>query len=161
MTETTKKPGFWRRSVADEGQGLIELALSLPLMTLLLLGTGEIAYYAWGSILVANAARAGAAYGSQNSIFVADTTGISNAAANDSTGLTGMTTNSTLACYCSTAQSTAIDCSKDLALCPAPAIVLKYLTVTTSAHVPSLFSMPGLPSNFTTTGSATMEVVGP
>ncbi len=145
----------------ENGQSLIELALTLPLFALLLLGTAEIAYYAWGAILTANAARAGAAYGSQNSVFASDSAGISSAAANDSTGLTGMTTTRTLACYCSTSQSTSIDCSNDLSLCPSPNTVLKFVQVNTTAQVPSMFSYPGLPTNFTVHGQAIMQVVGP
>jgi len=52
------------------------VALLLPLLLLLLVGTIEIGRFAYYAILVANSARAGAQYGSQSLVTSADTTGI-------------------------------------------------------------------------------------
>src|SRR5580692_10049080 len=70
----------WR---SDSGQSLIEVALLLPLLLLLLVGTIEIGRFAYYAILVANSARAGAQYGSQSLVTSADTAGITTAAKND------------------------------------------------------------------------------
>ncbi|MGC1905812.1 MAG: TadE/TadG family type IV pilus assembly protein, partial [Candidatus Acidiferrum sp.] len=47
------------------GQTVVELALLLPFLLMLVIGVTEIGRYAYYDILVANAARAGAAYGAQ------------------------------------------------------------------------------------------------
>ena len=48
------------------GQSLYEVALLTPLLLTMLVGVVELGRYSYISILVANAARAGAAYGSQS-----------------------------------------------------------------------------------------------
>src|SRR5580704_13108987 len=73
-------PARSHRSVSrarECGQSLIELAFVIPF--LLLVGIIEIGRFAFYSIVVANAARAGAQYGAQSLATAADTTGISTA----------------------------------------------------------------------------------
>src|SRR2546429_434913 len=127
MTEISLDTPLLLRSVAlrrkqsvlrEEAQSLIELALMMPLFILLLLGSAEFARFAWAAVLTSSAARAGAAYAAQNPDTAADTAGIQAFAASDSVNLTGLTTTSTLSCYCSTAPSTSIACGNALALCP-------------------------------------------
>jgi len=55
-----------RRVDCQSGQSLMEFAIILPLLLLLLVGVIEIGRYAYASILVGNAARAGAAFGAQD-----------------------------------------------------------------------------------------------
>ena len=54
-----------------------------PILLIFVVGVVEMGRYASLSILVGNAARAGAQYGAQNLAHAADTTGITNAAQND------------------------------------------------------------------------------
>src|ERR1700688_1288841 len=61
---------------SESGQSLVEVALMLPFLLLLVLGVIEIGRYAYVSILVANAARAGAAYGSQSPFTAANPNGL-------------------------------------------------------------------------------------
>jgi len=68
---------------SQSGQSLYEMALLAPLLLTLLLGVIELGRYAYISILVANAARAGAAYGAQSLTHSADATDIAIAATND------------------------------------------------------------------------------
>src|SRR4030095_9748075 len=66
------------------GQALVELALILPMVLLLLLGVIELGRYAYISVLVGNAARAGALYGAQGfSKAIANSPAITAAARND------------------------------------------------------------------------------
>jgi Flp pilus assembly protein TadG len=69
---------------SDRGQSLIELALLTPVLMILVVGLVEMGRYASLSILVGNAARAGAQFGSQNLADAANTTGITCAAENES-----------------------------------------------------------------------------
>jgi Flp pilus assembly protein TadG len=141
----------------EEAQSLIELALMMPLFILLLLGTTEFARFAWAAVLTASAARAGAQYGCQNAATAADTAGIQAYAASDSVNLTGLTTTSSVSCICSNGASIP-SCSNALASCAAPATILDYVQVNTSATVTPLGHYPGLPTSFTATGQSIMVV---
>lgn len=70
--------------LAQAGNAIVEFAFIAPILIVLTLGTIELGRYAYFSILVSNAARAGAAYGSMNLGTMTDDTGISNAIAQDS-----------------------------------------------------------------------------
>jgi len=67
----------------QSGQSLYEMALLTPVLLVLLLGVIELGRFAYISILVANAARAGAAYGAQSLTHSLDATDILAAADND------------------------------------------------------------------------------
>src|ERR1700756_3771883 len=91
---------------AESGQTLLEIALLLPMLVLLALGVIEFGRYGYIGILVANAARAGTAYGTQTLPQSVDTTGITNAAKNDfkSNGQlpANLTVTSSVVCGCDT-----------------------------------------------------------
>jgi Flp pilus assembly protein TadG len=141
----------------ERGQSLVELAFVLPVLLLLLVGIIEIGRFAYYSILVANAARAGAQYGAQSLAAAADTTGISNAGTNDATGITApntLTVTSTQSCGCATTS---------LGTCGTPTACaagrwLVYVQVTATGSFSSLFSYPGLPKTFAVTRVQEMVV---
>src|ERR1700722_2857907 len=90
--KSTGNKGTWlrRRSTVRQGaagQSLVELALVLPILLLLMIGIIEVGRFAYYSILVSNAARAGAQYGAQGLVNAADAAGIQTAAANDGQNL--------------------------------------------------------------------------
>jgi Flp pilus assembly protein TadG len=141
-----------RRKIApaQSGQTIVELALLLPLLLLLVVGVTEIGRYAYYDILVANAARAGAAYGAQGLAQAADNAGITEAAHRD--GLTTLTITPIQQCGCSAA---GLGGCPSGAVCPTP---LVYIEVTASENFTSLFSYPGLPANLTLTSTVKMRV---
>jgi hypothetical protein len=147
--------------IGDTGQGLVELALTLPLLILILMGAAEFARFAWAAIETANAARAGVQYGAQNQIFASDNAGMQTAALNDGVNLSGLTATPSHSCACSSAPSTAIACSSAASNCASPAMVIEYVQVTTSATIQPLYHWPGLPTTFTASGSAIMQVEQP
>jgi Flp pilus assembly protein TadG len=138
----------------EGGQSLVELALVLPLLLLLLVGTIEIGRFAYYSILVSNAARAGAQYGAQSLVTAADATGMTNAAQND--GLPGLLVTPTQLCGCTGAGLGA--CGTIPPACVAPNHPLVYVQVTASGTFSSLFSYPGLPPTFAITSTEKMRV---
>ena len=144
-----------RRASLTDGQSLVEFALTMPLFILILVGTAELARFAWAAIEVANAARAGAQYGAQSHITAADTAGIQAQALSDGANLSGLTATSSQSCTCSTAPTTTIACT--LTACPSPATLLVFVQVNTSAQVTPIINYPGLPTPFTVTGQAIME----
>jgi Flp pilus assembly protein TadG len=146
---------------SDLGQGLIELALTLPLLILILLGAAEFARFAWATIEATNAARAGAQFGAQTNITASDNAGMQTAALNDGVNLSGLTVTPAHWCACSTAPSTTIGCSTALGSCASPAIVLEYVQVNTSSTIRPLFHWAGLPTTFNANGSAIMQVAQP
>ena len=140
----------------DFGQALVELALMFPIFLLLIVGAAEFGRLAYAAIEVANAARAGAAYGAQSHITASDTAGIQLAATQDAPNITGVTATSINSCACSSGGT--ITCSTALTACPSPARIIEYVSVNTTATVGPLFNYPGLPHTFTLTGQATMRV---
>src|SRR5260370_21949428 len=109
------------RHSSQSGQSLVEFAIMLPLLLLLLLGVIEIGRYAYISILIGNAARAGVAYGSQTHITAADATGITAAADNDfqnnGQNVNTLTVNKVYACGCDNAGTISVtDCTSGI--CP-------------------------------------------
>ena len=102
------------RLTGDAGQSLVELALTLPLLILILLGAAEFARFAWASIETTNAARAGVQYGAQTHITASDNAGMQAAALNDGVNLSGLTATPSHSCACSTAASTTVACSTAL-----------------------------------------------
>lgn len=158
------------------GQALIEMAFMLPAVLLLLLGVIEIGRYAYISILVSNAARAGAAYGARGLNKSGDTTGITNAATYDFAGATSGSVNglstSTLSvtsfytCGCDSAGTISSDTTGNCnPTGPAPTCSGNWvvtLHVTAQGSGPSgwnsLFNYPGIPSSLAISRTATMRV---
>jgi Flp pilus assembly protein TadG len=149
------------RLTGDTGQGLVELALTLPLLILILMGGAEFARFAWASIETANAARAGAQYGAQTNVTASDDAGMQTAALNDGVNLSGLTATSSHFCACSTAPTASLGCLNALNSCASPAVVLEYVQVNTSSTIRPLYHWPGLPATFSPNGSALMQVAQP
>jgi hypothetical protein len=124
----------------EEAQSIIELALTVPLLLFLLLGSTEFARFAWAAVLTSNAARAGAAYGAQSptKAGTVNAPGILTAAANESVNLPGLTTTSTVLCYCAYGPDTQGKCfppdPDPLTVCGAIPLV-DYIKVNTTSTV--------------------------
>jgi Flp pilus assembly protein TadG len=144
-----------RRSIlrSDAGTSLLEMALITPLLCLLLIGIIEIGRYAYLSILTANAARAGVAYGAQNLGTAMDITGMQNAALADGQNIPGLTATASYFCQC--ADGSASTC---LATDCAASHRLVYVQVNTAGTFSSIFNYPGIPQTFNVNGIAVMRV---
>lgn len=144
----------------DAGQALVELALVLPVLFLLLIGAAEFGRLAYAAIEVANAARAGVAYGAQNIIAAADIPNIKLAATRDAANFAAgtMTVTASSSCACSSAPSTLVACSTALTSCAATSRILNYVQVNTAATIDPLIHVPGLPSTYALNGQAMMRV---
>jgi Flp pilus assembly protein TadG len=156
---------------SQRGQSLIEVALLTPLLLSLMVGSIEMGRYAYLSILVGNAARAGAAYGAESLAQSVDSTGIQTAATNDfqnngpsSAVLTvsGGNGGSYVSCGCDSGGTiTAATCSSNVnpnaGICATGHWVVM-VSVQASAKFNSLFKYPGIPASLTITQTATMRV---
>lgn len=147
-------PSPARRAATDSGQALVELALTLPLLLLLLLGAVEFAQAGYVAIEVSDAAKAGVQYGGQNSAAASDTAGIQNAAAAGAPGITLDSTTVSISCICSNGSASTClrtDCSTSN--------IEEILSVQTQTTFDPLFYPPGLPKSFTLHGQATQKVL--
>jgi Flp pilus assembly protein TadG len=138
----------------EKGGALLELALTVPLLALLLVGAAEFARVEYAGIEVSNAAMAAAQYGAQDATTAADTTGIGTAAQNDAPNITLGTTTATTSCICS--NGTASTCQPTD--CPGSNIET-ILTVQTQTTFDPLIHLPGLPTTYTLFGQAIQKVL--
>jgi Flp pilus assembly protein TadG len=145
------------------GQSIVEVALMLPFLLLLLLGVIEVGRFLYIGILVGNAARAGAAYGTQSLVKSVDTTGISTAAKNDfqnnGQGVGTLTVTSSVSCGCDSGGTiTAQACTGVGAGVCAAGNWSVTVSVTASGTFSALFSYPGIPTSMTISKTAVMRV---
>lgn len=158
--------GMRRVRRGETGQSLVEAALVAPMFFLLLMGAAELARVAYVAIEVSNAARAGAQYGAQGAGTYSDGssssstsggTGISNAANTDASNVSGITTTSTVGYACSdgTTVTTPSSSNNGKASCASGAQPLATVIVTSSASFNPLIHIPGLPTTFPISSTAT------
>ena len=154
-------------SECESGNALIELAASLPLYLVLVLGTAEIANLAWASVQVNNAARAAAAYAAQSRANSSplNSTNIGLAAQSEAPKfITAPSTQvtSTQLCYCAGTDGSLpaqITCDQNaLSNCPPPSIIQVAVQVNIQAPVSPFVHYPGLPATYTVNAQATMGV---
>ncbi len=150
-----------RRVDCQSGQSLMEFAIILPLLLVLLAGVIEIGRYTYASILVGNAARAGAAFGAQDHFTAGNPNGIIAAAQNDFQNngqpLANLNVTSSWVCSCDNAGTMGtVDCVSGI--CPTGTNKVVSLQVTAHGTFTSLFSFPGLPSTLNVTRSAILRI---
>lgn len=160
----------WDRWRSDRGQSLVEVALTVPLMLVLVIGGIEFACMGYASIEVTNAAKAAVEYGSQEIAFTSDTTGMQNAINNEVTKIPGLgsvtlaSSGTTLACSDGTVPTDGNTggpySNTD---CPNSRIQTTLSASTTATFSPWLLINPllkacNIPTSFTLTGHAIQVV---
>ena len=175
--------GFISLLCRDDGTSLAEFALVTPLLFLVLIGAIEIGRWATFDVTVANAARAGAAYGAQEPRTPSDNSGIESAVCTDAHNancptpdpsaqnaltVTAPFTNAASGdpqfWYCTNASS--IGSTPDPSASPDPTCASPapdvqhnmWVQVTVSGTFTPLFSFPGLPSQLPVSSTAIMQV---
>jgi Flp pilus assembly protein TadG len=140
----------------QRGQSLVEVALVLPMLLVVLVGTIEVGRFSYYSILVANAARAGAVYGAQNLATAKDFNGIQSAAKNDGQNVAGLTVDTPVVlCGCI---NTSLTAACPASGCALPNHPLVYIQVTARGSFNGLFSYPGVPASITVVSTQEMRV---
>ena len=169
-TDRRRRLGAMLRTLRSQsGQSMVELALLTPLLLLMVIGIVEMGRYGYLSILLSNAARAGASYGAQSLALSVDTTGISNAAHNDfynngnsTQNTSNFSATSTVTCGCDSSGSVSPDttpaCYAVGAGTCASGTWAVTVHVTVQAKFTSLFNYPGIPSSLTVSNTAVMRV---
>src|ERR1700683_3659749 len=139
----------------ERGESLVEFALVVPLLLLLGVGIIEIGRFAYYSILVSNAARAGAQYGAQNLATAADAAGIRTAAENDGQNLSQLRVTVRHECGCT---GSSIGGACPATGCASPNHALVYVKVTVTGKFNSLFKYPGIPQSIDCDSTELMRV---
>lgn len=139
------------------GQALVELALTLPLFFLVLLGIAELARVVYVLLEVTNAAEAAVRYGAQNSTTASDVAGIQQAAQSDAANITLDTPSVISTCGCIDGSASGSSCNKFS--CASGAAAVEILYITTSETFDPLIHVPGLPDKFTLYGRAQQRVL--
>jgi Flp pilus assembly protein TadG len=139
---------------SESGTALVEFALLVPVMAFLLVGVIDVGRYAYYAMVAANAARAGAQYGAENTQTVLDAAGMQTAALTDGQNLPNLTATGSHICLLDTTQTA----------CPTTGTRqsnwVYYAVVDTSGQFHPLFSYPGIPNPLTISGRSIMRVVG-
>ncbi len=158
LREVFQQPGLITTCLAaDAGQALVELALTMPILLLILVGAAELSRVAYAAIEVANAAKAGVQYASYSRANAVNTAGIQAAAVNESPDIT-LTTTPSVGYACSCSNGTATTCSSGLTTCSTSSVE-QTVTVTTQTDFDPLFHLPGLPTTYNLHGSASQKVI--
>lgn len=163
---------FLKRSrKREDGQSLVEVAVTLPLLLLLVMGGVEFACLGYAAIEVSNSAKAAVQYAAQELALTQDTGGMQTAINNEVTdvpGLAGATlqsATSTIACADGTVpadgNSAGPYASTD---CSGSSVVETLAVKTTATFTPWAIVNPflratNLPTSFTLTGYATQVVL--
>lgn len=145
-----------RNAGSEDGQSLVETAISGFLLILFILGVGELGNVVYSSIEVSNAAMAGVQYGAQNVMTASDGTGIQNAAQAAAPDLSGLTATASTACICSSSSSTTAASSCSTLTCSTGTIE-EIVTVNTQVTVNPILHLRGMPVNFTLNGTAVQK----
>jgi Flp pilus assembly protein TadG len=155
VTSQRKEPNVHRRQRSERGQSAVEFAVVVPILVLVLVVVSDFGRLFFVSVAVNNAARAGAQYGSQFVTNAKDSTGMVAAANLDGANITGWNTPTASECTC-------VNPPSPLVACPASycthTTTANYVEVDTSATYHTLLTYPGIPSAYTLTGKAVMQV---
>jgi hypothetical protein len=152
---------FQRRgSSSERGAALVEIAVALPVLIALLIGTIDFARVFYLTIELTNAARAGAQYGATGS---SPSVPAIKAFAEGSVTTLGVTADPSQLCQCALPDGSFPDtilCSDPTAtVCPAPKFRVMTITVTASKTFSMVSHYPGIFRNsFTVSRAAVMRV---
>ena len=134
------------------GFATVEFALVLPLMLFLVAGVVDFTMLMRTAIAVADAARAGAAFGSLNASNAGNISGIQAAALAAAPDVTGLSATAAKTCQCS--NGTVVNCSGGSC---ASGGVRVYVQVTAQAVATALFGYPHLPYSGAIVATTTMR----
>jgi Flp pilus assembly protein TadG len=142
----------------EAGQALVELALSMSVLSLVLLGAVEFGRMAYVSIEVTNAARAGVAFGSLNNSNASNLTGIQNAANAEAANLQLGTTTAVVTGICSNGNACTGTGGKCQSTDCSTSQIEGILTVQTQTTFNPVIHAPGFGGSFTLYGYAQQKV---
>jgi Flp pilus assembly protein TadG len=141
------------RKRTQSGSALIEFALSATLIVMLAIGSVSFGLAVQQSIIVADAANAGALAGANGTYWATYTSGMQTVSGVAGAGVQNFTATASYFCEC-TAGGSAVTCTSACGN-DQP---LYYVKVTTSATFNNFFHYLGLPATFTLQSTSVMPV---
>lgn len=145
------------RRAGQRGGAVVELALCLPILVLVALGTGDFARVFYTSIALSDAARAGAQYGAHSIAQSGDTAGIQSAA-QGAVNVTGITASGSRSCYCAANDGAAFTAVACTATCSASQHLMVTVNVTASKTFTTTSLLSAFANSIPLTRTATMRV---
>jgi Flp pilus assembly protein TadG len=149
----------------EQGQALIETALSLTLLILMTLGSVEFGGMAFSAIQVSNAAKAAAQYASQSPATASNLTAMQQAAQNEygtpsALTLVSPTATTGYACNCAGtgASTSCTNNSISSPACPGSYMEVTVTVQTQVTYTPPIH-IPGLPNSIQLRGTAKQKVL--
>jgi Flp pilus assembly protein TadG len=140
-------------SLIRRGSAAVELAIAVPVVVLLAIGVFDLGRILVAAVTVANAARAGAVYGTLEPGNATDTAAINQAARDDGLDLGTLAVTSRSYCRCDAGEVG--DClTGDCGVYGAYRV---YVEVTAVKKIGLLFKYPGMPDTVTVTKVATLR----
>lgn len=156
------------RVKSEKGSALVELALCLPLLVLILVGTVDFARVFYTAIELQNGARAGAQYGASNTARSGDTAGMRSNATSAATDIVvdlahPVSAEASRLCQCLTdagAVTVSVSSCTDpiVASCPHNSHRVMTVTVTTTKAFTTIANFVGVPHLLTVSRAATLRV---
>jgi Flp pilus assembly protein TadG len=143
-----------KRSNRRRGATALELALTGPLLLLLLVGAADFSRVFYHAVTLANAAGTAAFYGARNVTHSGDTSGMTTAATTDAKDLTSITVTPNRFCRCPNSNNN-VDCITGS--CPASYTPRVYVSVQAKETFRPLVRYPGVPTDFTVGRTAYMR----
>lgn len=138
-----------KRRSKESGSVIIEFALSMPLLIYFLFGTADLGRMFHYSIEVANAAAAGAQFGSFNTTNMTNTAGISAAAKADAPDIPSASLSVSSSVVCQDTNGNVVSCTTNGAR--------QYVKVVASYVFQTIFSYPMIPSSVSLTDTVMMR----
>ena len=134
------------------GTATVEMALTLPILILIVLGSTDLGRLFYDAVAVSNAARAGLSYGSLDEGKAGDSAKISLVASDDAQYVGGISVTSERICEC--ADGSVVNCESGSCTEGAPKM---YVKVTATKTWDTLLPYPGIPSSVPLTREAYMR----
>jgi len=143
-----------RARKSNRGNAAVELALTAPLLLLLLVGAADFGRVFYHAVTLANAAATGAFYGAQNNVLSGHFQDAEQVAKNDAKDLGTITAQGGRFCDCP--NGTKVDCVTGS--CPSYGAPRVYVSVKTSESFSPLVKYPAIPNPVTVGRTAYMRV---
>jgi Flp pilus assembly protein TadG len=149
-----------RRPSSARGAALVELALALPLLGVVVIGTADFARVFYMAMALENAARAGAQYGAQSSATSGDNAGIQGTVTAAAVNINSVSAFSSRLCSCSndtgSTFTNGVSCTTG---CTGGDHLVISVTVTAAStfSIIAAYPLPGIPRSFSVFRGATLR----
>ena len=144
-----------KRLGSERGSQMVELALLLPFLVVLMLGSTDFARAAYYAITLSHAARAGAQYATQSGAHSINTAGIQAAAQMEAQNIGSISVVSGTFCQC---PGSTVQVSCTVGTCTGDAAKLSFATVTASRTFETIAPYPAVPSSIDMSRTAVMRI---